>query len=266
MFTEFVAIMYYKKTVIVTSFDENYIEYSKVMVKTLSDNYLSQDVLDLYCLVPDYLIDKEHTNKKSLSLNNINIFFKSSLKFKDLNVQKSEWFTKNAWHRIFISSVCLDYDRAIYIDPDCMVLRDISPLLTYPNHNPFIGLIQDDFSKHSQIAFGSPDIPYINDGVFITNLNFWRDNDVENKMITYIKENGQTKFIEQDVISIFMQPFVSPMPPTFNFFVDKLELYENTPNPMIVHFNGKNKPWLSGWDNKYHIMWKNIFNTLTYCE
>lgn len=253
------------KTIIVTSFDENYIDYSKVMIKTLSDNYNGEKSLILYCLVPDYLMDKENLFKESFNgLNNINIYFKSSLEFKNMDLRESKWFTKNAWHRMFISSICKEYDRAIYIDPDCMVMRDISPILNYPNYNPFIALVQDDFSKHSEIVFGSPDIPYINDGVFITDLNFWRANDIESKMINYVKEKGQTKFIEQDVISIFMQPFISPLPVTFNFFVDKIELYENTPSPLIVHFNGPNKPWLSNSDNIYHNLWNDLFKALTY--
>ena len=264
---EYVATMFYKNTVIVTSFDENYMEYSKVMIKTLSQNYSGATVLDLYCLVPDSLMQEEDAFVYSLGdLKNIKISFRSSPKFKNLVVDKSEWFTKSAWHRIFISSISLSHDRAIYIDPDCMILRDIMPLLNYPNHNPFIALVQDDFSNHSEIAYGSPDIPYINDGVFITDLNFWRNNRVEEKLLNYLKENGQTRFIEQDTLSIFMQPFLSPLPVTFNFLVHKIELYENTPSPMIIHFCGPEKPWLSGWDNKYHVMWKNVFNTLTYCQ
>lgn len=267
MFMEFAATMCYKTTVIATSFDENYIDYAKVMIKTLSSNYQGDDILDLYCLVPDYLMKKEYEFISSLNdVKNINILFKSSEKFKDLNVEKSLWLTKNAWHRIFISSISEKHERAIYIDPDCMIIRDIRPLLNYPNHSPFIALVQDDFSNHCAEAYGNQDIPYINDGVFITDLGFWRNNKVEEQLLNYLKENGQTKFIEQDVLNIFMQPYLSPLPVTFNFLVHKEELYGNCPEPMIVHFCGPDKPWLSGWENKYHIMWKNVFNTLTYCE
>ena len=252
------------KNSIVTSFDENYMEYAKVMVKTLSENYNGLDRLSLYCLVPDYLIDKEKEFVSSLDVTNLNISFKCSEKLKDLDVYNSGWFTKNAWHRLFLASVLPEEQRIVYIDPDCMVLRDISPLLNYPMYSSFVACPQDDFSKHCEVSFGSPDIPYINDGVFITDLNFWRENDMESKMLSYLSKNGQTEFVDQDIISISMLPFISPLPVTFNFIVARLELYNNTPSPMIVHFNGPEKPWKFNIENIYHDAWKEKFKSLTY--
>ena len=49
----------YSKTSIVTSFDEKYFDYAAVMVKSLSNNYHEKNKLNLTCLVPKNLLDRE---------------------------------------------------------------------------------------------------------------------------------------------------------------------------------------------------------------
>ena len=49
----------YKDSVIITSFDQNYIEYAAVFIKSLSVNYHEDHIFDLMCLVPQNLLLQE---------------------------------------------------------------------------------------------------------------------------------------------------------------------------------------------------------------
>lgn len=249
---------------VVTSFDKNYMEYSKVMIKTLSDNYYGQDTLNVYCLVPLDIMREEAAYIKSIYKKNVSVKFVSSTLFNEANyLVEREQYTKNVWHRIFVGSLLPTIDKIIYIDPDIIVLRDISPLINYNNLSPFSAYIEDDFQGHCLDIYGSQDVVYFNDGVFIADLNYWRENDIEEKLIDYAKKNN-TRFVDQDAFNYVMKDIVRPLPVTFNFFVDKLALYYSVEDPLLVHFSGPVKPWNSDMGgNKYCLMWQKEHDLLT---
>lgn len=252
------------KFAIVTSFDQNYIEYSKVMVKTLCENYHEDKELELYCLVPKNLMDMEADYINSIGKYKIKIKFIYSEKFDkaDYFVERDQ-YTKNAWHRLFIGSLFPEIDKVLYLDPDMIFLRDASPLINYKTRGPMAAYIEDDFQSLCQEIYDNEDVVYFSDGVFIADLNYWREHDFESKMIEFAKTKN-TRFVDQDAVNFVMHDIVEPLPVNFNFAADKAELYYTVTNPMIVHFSGPVKPWhhdMGG--NKYALLWIKVFKSLT---
>lgn len=258
------------KLALATSFDENYIDYMPVMVQSISENYHGKEVLDFYCLVPEELLVKETQFRLNLNVTNMNIKFVTSENYKKfLNngfANASIWVTQNAWHRMFISSLLKDYDKCIYLDADTMVCRDIDPLLNYPMYSKFMAY-QEIWTESK--AFETNDRIYFNDGVFITDLNYWRDNDLENKMVDYVIKNGSTEYIEQDILNRFMVDEFYPLPMSFNFFAWQFRflpfIYEIMKDPLVVHFNGPEKPWKKEADiyGVWTERWRSLYNRLT---
>lgn len=249
---------------VVTSFDQNYIEYSKVMVKTFSNNYNSDDVLNMYCLVPKSLMHMEKEYIESIQVNNLNISFTYSEEFEnaDYFVERDQ-YTKNAWHRIFMASMFPQIDKVLYLDPDMIFLRDVDSLINYKTKAPIAAYIEDDFQSLCLEIYGKEDVVYFSDGVFIADLNYWRENDLQSKMIDFAKTRN-TRFVDQDAVNFVMHELVEPLPVNFNFCADKAELYYTVTNPMIVHFSGPTKPWhhdMGG--NKYALRWQEEFKLLT---
>lgn len=130
-------------------------------------------------------------------------------------------------------------------------------------YNKFAALIQDDFSAYCLETFGSYDHSYINDGVFIADLKHWSDYDLTEKMVNHIINEKPTKFPDQDLFSLYVQPFLQPLPISFNFFPYKQELYDNIGEPLVIHFNGLSKPWHGKTDNKYDIKWHRINDSMS---
>lgn len=234
---------------IVTSFDGNYFDYSMVLATSLANNYNGSEPLDFICLVPADLIDREREYIETVDASNkLRISFRSSSSYEELvrdgsyNFPKLPYITQNAMQRVFLASTLNEYDEVIYIDPDTVVVRDVDHLLNYPLRNKFLAVYDPDFINVR--VFGTCDIPYFNNGVFITSLSYWRDEDIEGKMVRWLLEHGPTECIEQDLMNRFLIDVWSPLPQAFNATPHLLARNDYTlTDPLIIHYVGPAKPW-----------------------
>lgn len=256
------------RKVIVTSFDENYYRYSMVAVKSIGVNYTGTDILDIVCLVPSTLHARHDEYVRLVNQPNINIVFRTSDRFTDLanagDLHASGYISAHCNHRIFLGSVLPEYDIAIYIDPDTLTMRDIDPLINFPIRNGLTAL--QEFSELPKQVFNDEDRPYFNNGVFIADLNFWREFDAENKMVNWIANAGPTPCPEQDAMNAVFIDYWAPMPPTFNFFNYKIwtdgQFELVITNPIVVHFLGDSKPWTlnNRSKTKFEVSWAKFYH------
>jgi lipopolysaccharide biosynthesis glycosyltransferase len=254
------------KTALVTSFDENYFKYSMVLLKTLSQNYFCQDPLDVICLVPGELLTKEKEYVAALRAANLNVSFRSSNKYEDLvrsgryTFNEFPHITSNALQRLFLASTLHEYSKAIYLDPDTIILRDIQPLLDYPLHGKIAAYQEPD---HMNLrTFKTLDRPYFNNGVFITDLEYWRQVGLEEEMVSWISTNELTPIIEQDVMNRFLFPVWSPLPQSFNFFDQNGDEVLGD-GPLLVHFIGEGKPWVEGpTETAWRRRWIDVYQNM----
>lgn len=259
------------KTAIVTSFDENLFLQTTVLIKSFCDNYHQNSEIEFYCLVPPSLLEKESEFKSYLGdTGKVSVKFIYSSKWLELlenkKIKGSMHITENAWQRLFLSSVLPEYDRAIYIDSDAMIINDISELINYESDANMVARIE--ISNAAFEIFNTQDRLYFNDGVFITNLNYWRDNNLEEKMINHIIENGTTLYIEQDVLNIFFEDQIAPLPNNFNFGPWQNEIWtvnQIEMKPVIIHWFGYDKPWTESKSKEdiWRDTWINKFKDIT---
>ena len=261
------------KSVVMTSFDENYYPYAHVTVRSFSDNYFGNEKQDFICLVPEHLLhlEKEFTNKVG-NVSNLNIKFACApdytqfIKDSDQITVEGEgsfWWTRHALHRIFMIQVLDGYDKAIYLDPDTLVVRDIKPLMEYPMYNKFLACVE----VHDEINHltNSKDDIYFADGVFVADLNFWRESGMHEKMKEFVYNNTIPTFLDQDVFNIFFMPYLQPLPLRFNTYPlyseDKF-LAAHTKDPLIMHYAAWNKPWKDIPGNEHIDLWRDAYNRL----
>jgi lipopolysaccharide biosynthesis glycosyltransferase len=272
------------KTVVLSSFDKNYFPYAHVMVRSFSDNYHGNTVQDFYCLVPETLLnfESDFINKVG-NVKNLNIKFVCAPDYTQFEKdhdkievigEKESWLSRHAMHRVFMIQVLDGFDRAIYIDPDTLILRDIDPLLSYPMYNKFMACVEV-FNLENHVTKSKYDI-YFGDGVFIADLNFWRDSGMHDKMKEYVYNNPIPQFQDQDIFNIFFIPYLYPLPLRFNVYSIYLKdclLSVHTVDPIIMHFAGPEKPWKRAtyqkkpWkqvveDIKYVKEWQNLYDSL----
>ena len=197
--------------------------------------------------------------------------------------------------RLLLSSVLPDLDKIIYLDCDIVVLKDLQSLWNLDISDVAVamapGLTFED--KKSLNRLGMTSGYYLNSGVILMNLDYWRKHDVQNRVISYILEKGDKLiYNDQDALNSILQNEHKVLHIKYNYsycYFHRLigvshkekirEIIEARDNPVIFHYFGPLKPWslgcyipgkelfvkyqkLSGWS--YKIIQKHIFKRIVY--
>ncbi len=246
------------KTCVVLAADENLVLQTEAILSSINENYHGTETLDVFILVPPNL--GEWTLKRQYQSLRINFIAVSQI--EEPSVQESVKLTYRylrlppaSMYRYFMADLLPDYTKAIYLDIDLIVTRDISPLLNFKLNNP-IGVfveMQMDFPDNEQYK----DFAYFNSGVMVVDLDYWREHDISTKLVELSKRITMwTGAGDQDVLNLFFRNNFTSMPVNFNYLIN---MYRNLDirNPLIVHWAGKTKPWDSmSPDSKWKQLWK----------
>ena len=178
--------------------------------------------------------------------------------------------TNETYYRLLM----MDYlpesvDRVLYIDPDTVVLRDISPLYNIDFKGKTIAaaghtkLFIEDIN-HIRFRTGR-DSRYFNAGVMMVNLEKMRKNVTSQMVFDYVKKNKRWLFVaDQDVLNGMFGNDMIPIDECIYNLDEKTIIYNPRKvkgvkwveeNTVIVHFNGKYKPWKEGYKGKLAHLW-----------
>ena len=162
-------------------------------------------------------------------------------------------------HRYFMADLIRDYSKALYLDGDCVVARDIQPMLDYELQTPLAAFPEIQLEFHDNEMF--KDAAYFNSGVMVVDLKWWRNNQISKKLLQMTnKIDKWTGSGDQDVLNALFRNQWTPLPMSFNYLVNifgSLDLKD----PIVVHWAGKTKPWLSNSPmTKWKQLWKQYKN------
>ena len=230
--------------------------------------------------------------------------YKVELDFKqiDTDILKDCYFDKSKHYgdimmfaRLLLSSVLPDLDKIIYLDCDIVVLKDLQSLWNLDISDVAVAMAPDlTFEdKKSLNRLGMTSGYYLNSGVILMNLDYWRKHDVQNRLLSFIMEKGDKLiYNDQDALNSILQNEHEELHIKYNFsyyyfhrligvlYKEKIhEIIEARDNPIIFHYFGPLKPWslgaylpgkelfikyqkLSGWN--YKIIQKNIFRRIVF--
>lgn len=108
--------------------------------------------------------------------------------------------------------------RLLYIDSDTIIASSIEPLLKQNLDGKIIGATKDAFSKYyrQNININSNDA-MINSGVFLVDLEKWREFKVEKKCLNYIREKkGKIQLGDQGVLNHVLNHKIYFLNPKYN--------------------------------------------------
>jgi lipopolysaccharide biosynthesis glycosyltransferase len=249
------------KTCVVTAMDADFIAPTEVLLRSIDDNYKGEQQLDVYILVPKKLLSFTFvTQFENIKINliapvgddNEEVSF---LIHKIYNQTYKNRISGASMYRFFMADVIKNYKRAVYIDADCIIARDIDPLLEYPLATPLAAFpeVQLDYEDNPSFSGAS----YFNSGVMVVDLNYWRSHRVSSRLIEIAnKFTDWTGASDQDILNAFFKHNWTPLPMSYNYLIN---IYKNIDlkNPLVIHWAGKQKPWLSNTpDNKWKQLWK----------
>jgi lipopolysaccharide biosynthesis glycosyltransferase len=255
--------------------DDNYVLQAWVLLTSLFENNKSFKKIKIYYL--DNGLSK--VNKKIIfqvvakynhQLEFINV--KAKLK-KIINFGAQAWTNTSysTYARIFLGSLLsLDVNKILYLDCDTIVLADLSSLwATDLSHQVIAGVRECGFNVAQKIFAKMEVKNYLKAGVLLINLKKWRQQKIEWKILTYMKNvQARYPYVDQDLINIITKGETLVLPPKYNLtstyyvwtlpmihdiysfkqtnFYHAQELDEAKKQPVIVHFTGMlGQPWFS---------------------
>lgn len=263
---------------IVFGLDDNYVMPTGVAMTSVCVNNETEDIM--FHLISTGL--KEH-NKRSLQ----KIADKYSKKIRyyevDDNMLSScpmglpgqcSYVSIATYLKLFIVNVLpSDIEKVLYLDGDLVVRNSLSKLWNVDISNCALAgvrdAISDDIRLYNRlqydISFG-----YINTGVLLLNLKYWRENCILKKCLEYMfKYPDRLVFKEQDVLNSALKHEKIFLPLRYNVHADFFskeskiyfrrdfwkELKEAIKDPVILHYVTYPKPWLKECDLPYRAEW-----------
>lgn len=245
--------------------DNNYVMPCGITMTSLLENNKSENVI-VHIVGLNLSDDKKDILKGITDKYNSEIHFykmdKSYLDRFDFSMAGGKHISVATYTSLFLSEILpISLKKVLYLDCDVMIMDNLS------------GLWNTDIEKYSMAGvidrpIFEPDTfkalkyedkyPYINAGMMLINLDFWRKNDIQAKLLNYAKDNFEniTRY-DQDVINGVLHESILLVPIRYNmhnfFFWRKCnahqyqnEVKEALKKPAIIHFTTSMKPWLKG--------------------
>lgn len=179
------------------------------------------------------------------------------------------------YYRVLLPELFPHLDKILYIDSDTIINASLQELWDTDIHEYFAAAVQDSGAHDEMHAhkLGLPDgTKYFNAGVLLINLKKWREYDVTKKLMTRIRsEQHLLKFWDQDALNAELWSHTKMLGPKFNLMVHFLkpdhqsiytdrDITEAQKNPVIIHYNSGDKPWLKYCQNSmkkyYRSYWR----------
>ena len=241
--------------------DRNFVAPTEIMLRSIDANYHGSEKLDVKILVPTKMANYELVTK----FLNINVEMVPVPQMEEEEVQEAIALTYRqtrlpsaSMHRYFMADLLPDYNKAVYLDGDAIVARDISPLLNYELKTPLAAFpeIQLEFADNPTFK----DASYFNSGVMIVDLTWWRIHRASKGFLKITKSiSNWTGSGEQDVLNVFFRNHWAPLPMTFNYLINIYKGVE-LKDPIVVHWAGNRKPWSNSENNQWRQLWKQYRN------
>ena len=172
---------------------------------------------------------------------------------------KNSHISEAANYRLFIDKILpSDIDKVLYLDCDLIVNSSLEQLWNIDLSSCPIAAVEDMWSgkDDNYIRLGyEKKYGYFNSGVLLINLQWWRQNNICEKFVEYLKRHNNLKFVDQDILNgIFYENrklisfkwnvqdgLLRRKPKVRRLCMSKLQ--NEIKFPAIIHFTGSRKPW-----------------------
>lgn len=126
-----------------------------------------------------------------------------------LSLRLRDYYSVAIYYRMFIPHLFTEYDKAIYLDADLILMGDISELYNVDISDKLVAAINDKlvtsvpaFINYVDHVVGVDSSHYFNSGVLLMNLDKFRKDNIENKFLDLLyKYNFDSVCPDQDYLN-----------------------------------------------------------------
>jgi lipopolysaccharide biosynthesis glycosyltransferase len=262
---------------VVYSSSDSYAEIAGISILSLLENNQDAESIHLY-MIDNHISDENKARLESIvSLYGREFSYIQPLdieKLANTNINIGRW-NISTFYRLFLPTLLPeDVDRVLFIDCDTIVLESLTPLCEMDMQGKWLWGVDDCRGEKYRTELGlSPKDNYINNGVLLIDIEAWRQENVEQLFLEYIRDNqGDITYVDQGVQngvvagrgkSGLLPPKYNALTVFFDFTYENLIKLRKPPVPMtkeahreavehpaIVHFQSCFKsgvrPWVKG--------------------
>ena len=254
-----------KRIPIILAANDAYAPYISVTVNSLVSNSSKSFFYDIYVFHTDLcennvtLLNSMRGENYSVSCLCVERFIEQEKKYMYTNFH----FSKEMFYRILIPTILENYDKAIYLDCDTVVLGDISELYETDLEGYVIAAGRDILHGRSRSyvidELGIDPDEYINSGVLVINCKAYRDLGIKSLIFEELKTRASLRYPDQDLINLVCNGRIKYLDSAwnyiwhYNFIKDDPTL--NLPDAVmpeylkmasdakIIHYTSSIKPW-----------------------
>lgn len=232
--------------------DDGYIPFLAVSLQSLIENSKKENF---------YLIKILYTNISNENQEKIQKFEKDNIniEFVDLNyyIEKikdklytRDYYSKTTYFRLFIPNLYPQYNKALYLDSDIVLLADVADLYNTEMENNLVAAAPDDviqtfdvFKEYVEKVVGVADYRnYFNAGVLLMNLDELRKFNFQEKFIYLLDKIRFSVAQDQDYLNRLCKGRVKIVDSNWNRMPVAKEK-ENQGDIKLIHYNLAYKPW-----------------------
>ena len=230
--------------------DENYLPYMAVSVCSLKEKASKAYKYQIYVLHAG--MNEESENAKKLCKYEDEDF---RFTFVDVSKQMQEvknslqlrdYYTCATYYRIFIANMFPQYEKAVYLDSDTVLLGDVSELYNVELGENLLGAVPDGavasvepFKRYTKEVLGIESKNYFNAGVLVMNLQAFRDSHFYENFCALLKVYKFSVAQDQDYLNVLCKNRVAFLGAEWNTM--PIEGYGK--QPKLIHYNLTMKPW-----------------------
>ncbi len=258
---------------ILVTIDSNYVMPLRVMLFSLMKSN-PDSRFDIF-VAHSSLTDSDFEKLKSVvDLNRTNIHSVTVPPELLSNAPVLKRITKETYYRLLaIDFLPENVDKILYIDPDTLIIGDISSFYDTDMTDTLIAATTHVYGSLRHINLLRLGIPlsaeYINAGVMVMNIGLMRKEITTDKIFEFIHRNSRILFLgDQDVVNaLYCKKTVTLDSKIYNCDEKTCRKYKLTAQQVeettaIIHYNGKFKPWKPEYKGILDVIWHKYANSL----
>jgi len=234
--------------------DDNYVNYCCIAIKSIEENYIGKNIINIYIFSSDLMEKNKQKIKATVEQNNaFQIHFREIVNSQIIDkFQIKDHFTTAMYYRILIPNLLSEQiNKAIYLDCDILVRKNIKELWDIEIENHALGAVSTlDFNNCEKLGI-ELNYGYFNSGVLIFNMEKWREKNYVSIIMDYLINNStHLSLPDQDALNFVLHEDWIEIPlkwnvrtTLYNFKELQSDYKQYLYDPAIVHFTTYSKPW-----------------------
>lgn len=231
--------------------DDNFVKFAIVSITSLIENADKSRKYHIHILITD--ISKENCDVlENMQTENVQITFHDVTEYDSALHGKlpiRDYYTKTTYFRLYIAKMFPEYDKAIYIDSDTVVLGDISELYDHDLNGCYVGAAHeqvmkqvDEYGTYVEKVVGINRHAFFNAGVLVINCDLFRKKDLLGRFMSLLQTYNFVVTQDEDYLNVLCKDHVHWVGQEWNSEVFG-ELVCKEEDIKIIHYIMVSKPW-----------------------